>query len=219
MTAAAKAIRTTVGLAAAVLVLAACARPGLAGAGNGPGSGNQAGNQNAPSTVAATTPAAPKTSAPPATHTTTAAAPAGGTRCHTNMLRASVVPGDNAAGHVGRVILFTNTSAQVCTMYGYPGVSFHNGAMGSQINDPAQRSTGEGGPVLVTVPPGGTAHADLLLVNTANYPASTCKPVTAAGILIYPPDETQPLYVASAQQVCSVKGTGVAQIYPVHTGA
>jgi hypothetical protein len=130
-----------------------------------------------------------------------------------------VVPGDNAAGHVGLVIVFTNTTSHTCTMYGYPGVSVLSGPHGNQINDPAERSSGEGSPRPVTLAAHGRAHADLLLVNAENFPSGTCKPVTAAGVRIYPPDETQSLFVASAHQICSVNGIGLAQIYTVQTGA
>jgi hypothetical protein len=104
-------------------------------------------------------------------------------------------------------------------MYGYPGVSFVTAAAGGQIGDPAQRSSAQGGPSLVPVRAGGQAHADLLLVDTMNFPTATCHPVTSAGIRIYPPDETQALFVSSPARVCSTAGTGLATIYPVRSGA
>jgi hypothetical protein len=101
-------------------------------------------------------------------------------------------------------------------MYGHPGVSFVTGASGSEINDPAQWASG---PVAtVAVAPGQAAHADLLLTQVANFPASACHPISAAGIRVYPPDETAAVFVASPQQVCSVRGTGVAQVYPIQAG-
>jgi uncharacterized protein DUF4232 len=205
--------RTAVGLVASMIVLAACAQPGVGGPGaGGPDTGQQAGNSPTPG-GAGTTPADT-----PSTNQTTPA-PAQVPRCHTDGLTATVVPGDSAAGHFGLKIVFTNATDHTCNMYGYPGVSFLTGPAGSQINQPAQRSTGEGGSVLVPLAPGGKAHADLLLVDTGNFPSSSCQPVTAAGIRIYPPDETQSMFVASAQQICSVNGVGLAAIYPVHTGA
>jgi hypothetical protein len=114
--------------------------------------------------------------------------------------------------------VFTNTSTRACTMYGYPGVSFVTGPTGSQINEPAQRSPAQGSPTLVPLSPGGKAHASLLLVNVANYPTNTCKPVQAAGLRVYPPDDTTALYTSSPQQICTTNGTGTAQIYPIQTG-
>lgn len=135
------------------------------------------------------------------------------TRCATGQLRVSVTPGDHAAGHQSLLIVFTNISARSCTMYGYPGVSFVTGSSGKQINDPARRTGGP--PSMVKLAPSGKATAALLMVNIGNYATESCKPVQAAGLRIYPPDETAALFAASIQQVCSVNGTGVAQIYPV----
>jgi hypothetical protein len=146
------------------------------------------------------------------------AAQTGAARCTAGQLHLSVAPGNNASGHIGLILVFTNTSTTRCTMYGYPGVSFVTGPSGTQINDPAQRSAATGPPATVTLAPHGTAHANLLLVNVANYPADLCQPTQAAGIRVYPPDDTTALFVNSPQQICTVNGTGLAQIYPIQTG-
>jgi hypothetical protein len=140
-------------------------------------------------------------------------------RCHTGDLEISVVPGDNAAGHSGLRVVFVNTLPVRCTMFGYPGLSFLSAPSGSEINLPAERSAAQGGPKLVHLPPGGTAHADLLLTNTANFAADTCKPQQAAGVRVYPPDETASAFAAYPVTVCSVDGVGVAEVYPVQSGA
>jgi hypothetical protein len=131
-------------------------------------------------------------------------------------LTVTVAPGANAAGHVGLLLLFTNTSATACVISGYPGVSFVTGPSGTQIGDPAERVGNPGGPV--TLAPQGRAHANLLLSQVGNYAADGCKPVPAAGLRVYPPDETTALYVASTRQVCSATGIGFAQIYPIEPG-
>jgi hypothetical protein len=155
------------------------------------------------------------TAPPPATPSRSAQA-AAGARCTTAQLSLAVTPGASAAGHVGLQLLFTNTSASACTMSGYPGVSFVTGPSGTQIGDAAQRV---GGPVeAVSLAPQGRAHANLLLGQVGNYPADACRPTQAAGLRVYPPDETTALYVASARQVCAAPGTGFAQIYPVQAG-
>ena len=134
-------------------------------------------------------------------------------------LRVSVAPGDSAAGHIGLRVVFTNTASHRCTMYGYPGVSFLTSAHGRQINVPAERSAAQGGPKLIPLAAGGKAHADLLLVNTANFATNTCKPQKAAGVRVYPPDETASAFASYPVMVCSVNGVGAAQIYPVVSGA
>jgi hypothetical protein len=133
-------------------------------------------------------------------------------------LAVSVVPGDSAAGHIGLRVVFTNKLPRPCHMFGYPGVSFPSGPTGSEINVPAARSAAEGAPKLITLAAGGKAHADLLLVNTANFAADACKPQQAAGVRIYPPDETAAAFAAYPVMVCSVNGVGTAEIFPVAPG-
>jgi hypothetical protein len=139
-----------------------------------------------------------------------------GARCVTAQLEVTVAPGTNAAGHIGLLLLFTNTSATACTMSGYPGVSFVTGPSGTQIGDAAERVGGPAAPV--SLAPQGKARANLLLRQVGNYSADACRPTQAAGMRVYPPDETTAIYVTSARQVCSVPGTGFAQIYPVEAG-
>jgi Protein of unknown function (DUF4232) len=140
-----------------------------------------------------------------------------GGRCTTGQLHVDVAPGDNAAGHIGLLVVFTNTSTRICTIYGYPGVSFVTGHA-DQVNDPAQRVSRT--PSLVTLAPQGKAHASLLLVNVNNYVGtSNCQATLAAGVRVYPPDDTTALFASSPQWICDVKGTGVPEIYPVQAGA
>lgn len=139
-------------------------------------------------------------------------------RCRSGQLRVAVTtdPAGGAAGSYGLRLVFTNTGTGSCAMYGYPGVSFVTGPTGQQVNSPAQRASGAHG--TVTLRPGGSAYATLLMVQPGNYPAGTCQPVTIAGFRVYPPDETVPLYAASSQQVCSAAGTGLSTVYPVQAG-
>jgi hypothetical protein len=90
--------------------------------------------------------------------------------------------GNGYAGGVDYVLQFTNISTHVCFLYGFPGVSAVN-LTGHRIGDPATRN----GSVShsVDVAPGATARAQLQVVETGNFPRSTCKPVTAAGLRVY----------------------------------
>jgi hypothetical protein len=171
-----------------------------------------------PQTSAPNSPnATPPTSVTPSPELSPSTQPGGG-RCTAAELRVSLVPGDNPAGHIGLHLVFTNISARTCTMFGHPGVAFVTGPSGSQINDPAQRSSGQASS-LVTLAPNGRAHASLLLVNVDNYNGSpSCQPTQAAGVRVYPPDDTTAIFASSPQRICSVKGTGVPQIYPVESG-
>ena len=142
---------------------------------------------------------------------------AGVSRCVAGQLRAGIESADGTAGHQGFTLVFVNESAQACTMYGYPGVSFVVGDSGAQVNDPAVRAAGVAA-VVVTLAPYRTARASLRLVQVGNYDEATCKPVQVAGFRVYPPDDTSALFVASTQRACSTKGMGVPEIYPVQLG-
>jgi hypothetical protein len=140
-----------------------------------------------------------------------------GNRCAAGQLAVSVEAGDSGAGQLGVNLVFGNTSSSPCTMRGYPGVSFMTGDAGQQVNDPARRAAGAT-VATVTLAAGGSAHAMVRLVQTGNFDESSCRPVQIAGFRIYPPDDTAALFARSAQQACSVKGTGVPEIYPVAPG-
>jgi hypothetical protein len=172
----------------------------------------------APTTESATPTRRPPSTAPATPPATTPSTTPGVTRCHTSDLQVSVGPGDSAAGHVGLRIVFTNKLSRACEMFGYPGVSFLSGPAGSEINLPATRSAAEGAPKLIALAAGGRAHADLLLVNTANFATDTCKPVQAAGVRVYPPDETASAFAVYPVLVCSANGVGTAQVFPVQSG-
>ena len=51
------------------------------------------------------------------------------------------------------------------------------------------------GPPLVTLAAHATAHAWPQVVEAGNYPASTCQPVTAQWLKVYPPGDTAASYI------------------------
>src|ERR1700684_3271536 len=110
-------------------------------------------------TVTATAPAStpPVTPAPTPTPAPTQNGPQ---PCSTTVLRASVGTGNGAAGSTYYPLEFTNTSAAACTLFGYPGVSSVTGSGGSLIGRAASRNPAVTSQ-LVTIAPGGTAHATL----------------------------------------------------------
>lgn len=98
------------------------------------------------------------------------------------------------------MIRFTNSSAASCTLYGYPGVSLVSA--NAQIGLAAKRVATV--PVtLVTLAPGATARATLQVVDAGNYPPSTCGPVKAASLRVYPPNQTEPVFLPSTAEGCA----------------
>jgi Protein of unknown function (DUF4232) len=178
----------------------------LAAACGSTSSNSAAGSQASP---AATTAApAPSTAVSaigttaPATPPSTPSAPA----CSPADLSAAVNanPGGAAAGSTYYPLNFTNTSKSPCYLYGYPGVSFVSGPSGSQIGEPASRNPAVG-PGTVILPPGGTAHVTIQVVDAMNYSKSDCKPVTAHWLKVFPPGQFTALYVKFSALTCSAK--------------
>ena len=56
---------------------------------------------------------------------------------------------------------------------------------------------------LVTLAPGGAANALLQTVHAGNYSAADCGPVTATYLIIYPPNQTTPIYLDATTDACS----------------
>jgi hypothetical protein len=147
---------------------------------------------SAPTTATATPSAAPSDSAaPPVAESATrsAAAKAGGSRCHTSELRASVGRNDPGAGQENFPIVLTNASGRTCTVRGYPGAAFLDAA-GKQLGPDPVRSPRT--PVTVTLAPGRSAWAGL---SFSNPEISGARAATPASLLVTPPDERDPLKV------------------------
>ena len=111
--------------------------------------------------------------------------------------------GGAAAGSVYVPINFTNTTGSACTLFGYPGVSFVTSPSGSQLGRPATRVAPTA--ALVTLPPGGVAHATIRIAQAANYSPSDCVPVTAHWLKIYPPNQFTAIYARYTTQACSAR--------------
>ena len=132
----------------------------------------------------------------------------------------SVGSANGAAGSSYYPVLFTNTSAATCTMYGYPGVALVTTPGGSVVGAPAVRNR-TFPKVLVPLAPGAVAHASLQVVNTAAYPVARCKPATAHWLQVYPPGQYAASYVAFTAQTCTarVAGGSTLGIYVLRPGA
>jgi len=121
-----------------------------------------------------------------------------------------------AAGSTYYPVNFTNTSSSPCGMYGFPGVSFATAA-GQQIGAAAQRNPAFGD-VAVRLDAGGVAHAWLQVAQAANYPSSTCQPVTASMLRVYPPGDTGAAYVNQSFPACASAGAPLLTVMPVRAG-
>ncbi len=135
--------------------------------------------------------------------------------CVTSALKISQSAPNGYAGGVIVTLVFTNASGSACTLYGYPGVSLVSSAQ-TQIGLAAKRS---GTAVkLITLGPGATASATLQIVDALNFPSTTCDPVKAAYLRVYPPNQTASVLLANTSQTCS-KPVQTLTINPVQAGS
>ena len=94
--------------------------------------------------------------------------------------------GDHAAGSAYYPLRFTNLGP-TCFLRGYPGVSAVD-LSGHQLGKPAAREHAVASG-LVLLAHGASAKAVVRITNVHNFPRSACKPVSAAGLRAYPPNQ------------------------------
>jgi hypothetical protein len=112
--------------------------------------------------------------------------------------------GNGAAGTVYYVLRFTNLSGHTCTLRGFPGVSAVTLA-GHQLGSAAGRDKTTAVKT-ISIASHHTATATLGIVEAGNFPASKCGPTTAAGLRVYPPNQTASKIVPFPFAACSHKG-------------
>ena len=120
--------------------------------------------------------------------------------------------GDAAAGGVFYNLEFTNLSGHACTLNGFPFINAVS-LTGSLLG---HRAAFTGGPAhQVTLKQGETATAEFQIVNVLNFLPSQCKPVTAAGFRIFPPNQTRAKVVPFPFGACSANGAVYMSVRPV----
>ncbi|MGD0742348.1 MAG: DUF4232 domain-containing protein [Acidimicrobiales bacterium] len=119
---------------------------------------------------------------------------------------------NGTAGSIYFDLEFTNLSGHTCTMHAYPGVSAVNLA-GHQLGSPATRTAGA--KPVITLAAGGTATAVLQIVDTGVFSASQCDQVHAAGLRVYPPDQTAAKVVPYPFLACARAGTMYLSVQPM----
>ena len=124
--------------------------------------------------------------------------------------------GNGAAGSVYYHLEFTNLSGGACSLSGYPGVSAVDLA-GHGVGSPASRSPSLVRPI--TLATGGTASAVLRIVAVGNYPSSRCNPTSAAGLLVYPPNQRASKVVPFPLRACAKTGVAYLAVGSLTSGS
>ena len=111
--------------------------------------------------------------------------------------------GNAGAGSAFYNLEFTNLSGHPCVLVGYPGLSAVD-LGGHQLGSAGARTPS---PVhVIHLANGATAIAAIRIVDADNFPNSTCHQVTAAGVRVFPPNQTAWKVVPFPFRACSATG-------------
>jgi uncharacterized protein DUF4232 len=136
-------------------------------------------------------------------------------RCTTAQLRVTIGPGQGAAGTAFFPLRFTNVSGRPCTLRGFPGVSSVTRRGGRRIGDPAARESGQTIHTVTLHAHGGRATATYAHVNVDNFSRAACRPRTARGLRVFPPNTRRAAFVAFRHRACSRTGLHDSRVRPV----
>jgi hypothetical protein len=120
--------------------------------------------------------------------------------------------GDATAGSTYFALEFTNESGHACTLQGYPGVSAVD-LHGHRLGSPGSRDVSTAR--IVRLADGDTAKARLRIVVAGNFPRTTCQPRAAAGVRVYPPNQTASKTVPFPFEACSRGGPVILSVQAV----
>jgi hypothetical protein len=109
--------------------------------------------------------------------------------------------GNGAAGSFYYTLEFTNLSGHSCTLAGYPGVSALS-LGGIRLGRSAGRNAAHPTKT-VTLANGASATAVLRLTDVGAFSPSQCGLVTAAGLRVYPPNQTASKVIPYPFAACS----------------
>jgi hypothetical protein len=133
----------------------------------------------------------------------------------------SVTPGlsSGAAGTIGQIILFENSSSSPCLLHGFPGVagldnSGHQVVQATRALNGAPISGSASSLPTVQLAPGDMASALVLSSDVPEGSATTCS--TYAALLVTPPNAFQSVRVNASLPGCA--GLRVGPVYRGTTG-
>ena len=130
-----------------------------------------------------------------------AAAPA----CQTDQLVGFIAGSSGTAGSVVYTLRLDNLGP-ACTLHGFPGVSAVN-VKGKQLGKPAVRSGAAGRTVTMRAATDfawSSATVQLQITEAGNFPTARCAPALAAGLRVFPPNQTTALAVPLPFTACTV---------------
>jgi Protein of unknown function (DUF4232) len=139
--------------------------------------------------------------------------------CTSADLRVTAAYIQGATQHAIYDLRFANVSRTACKLSGYPGVSLvtAGNSSGRQIGSPRPVIMHSPGPVpTVTLAPGQRALAVLGVAETVLFTGSSCTPVVAPWLKVYPPSSRHAVYVPITADTCSSSSDQVLEISSVY---
>lgn len=136
--------------------------------------------------------------------------------CATSQLVIWLEQSGAAAGTSYYDLHLTNLGT-TCTLLGFPGISAVS-LSGSQIGAAGSRNGTSAKAKLLTLTPGTTVTSLLGIADAGNFPAATCHPTTAAGLRVYPPNQTTSKLVPYPFPACGGTKDVILTVQPVQRG-
>jgi hypothetical protein len=122
--------------------------------------------------------------------------------------------GNGTAGTIFYTLNFTNLSGHPCMLRGFPGVSAVN-LRGGMLGKAGTRVSGQTVKA-VTLTTGHTAKAVLGIVEIGALSPTACPPTLAAGLRVFPPNQTASKVIPFPFQACGrAGGPAFLRIRPV----
>ncbi|HKT38085.1 MAG TPA: DUF4232 domain-containing protein, partial [Ktedonobacterales bacterium] len=149
----------------------------------------------------------PQPTAPAATQAPTAASTATGVasdNCQPSQLTFTIHTSGGAAGHIGQMGQFTNSSTTTCTLYGFPGAvmldSQHQPMTTHALWQTSAYMYSNQMKTLVTLTPGASAYFAVTWSDVTTGSATTCP--TSSYLSVTPPNDFSVLTVADQINAC-----------------
>lgn len=142
--------------------------------------------------------------------------PADVARCTVADLRVTVEadPRPYGADHYGLKLILTNVAAQRCLLTGYPRVAFAKAPDGPAAGADFTR-TPSARQLELRMATGAAGEVLMRLARVGTYDPAVCRPAPVAGFRVYPPEQSESVFVPYPTETCSVPGVDPPTIMPV----
>lgn len=124
-------------------------------------------------------------------------------------MAAADTPGGGAAGNVSMRLTLTNAGSEPCLLSGFAEVALTAGPSAAPIGAAATRDYSTPVPE-VLLAPGQAGTATLQYSHAGNYPNCTRTP--AAGLRVFPPEDTSSLFIVQPRDACANPGIALLTV-------